>query len=230
MSDNTSIPWGERLRQGDPGAADAVFARYAQQLVRVAEQHLSRRLAARIDGEDVVQSVFRTFFRRASAGQFQIDTSAQLWQLLVRITILKTRAKARFHTAGVRRASAEVGGAVDAVLVQEAGGEPGPAEAAELVDQIEALLAGLPGEFARVLELRLSGDSVADVARQLGLSRQSVYRMLDLLRNRLTALDPDAGPARATTEEPLELPDEQPPELPDDEKQAGRRGGPPKKR
>jgi RNA polymerase sigma-70 factor (ECF subfamily) len=192
-----STPWDERFRRGDPAAAEAVFARYAQQLVRVAEKHLSRKLAARIDGEDVVQSVFRTFFRRADAGQFRIDTSAQLWQLLLRITILKTRAKARFHTAGVRNADAEAGGQPDDVFAREAGNEPGPAEAAELVDQIGALLAGLPREFARVLELRLAGDSVADVAKELGLSRQSVYRMLNLLRDRLTAIDPDAGAAAA---------------------------------
>jgi RNA polymerase sigma-70 factor (ECF subfamily) len=207
MPDDKPIPWGDRLRRGDPAAADAVFARYAEQLVKVAEKHLSRKLAARIDGEDVVQSVFRTFFRRAAAGQFRIDTSAQLWQLLVRITILKTRAKARFHTAGVRNASAEVGGDADEFLAREAGGEPGPDEAAELVDQINALLAGLPAEFARVLELRLSGDSVSDVATHLGLSRQSVYRMLDLLRDRLTALDPGTDPARSGTEEPPERPD-----------------------
>src|SRR5438132_1596809 len=77
----------DRLRRRDPAAAEHVFARYAGQLVRVAEQHISRRLAGRVDGEDVVQSVFRTFFRRAEAGQFRIDSSVQLWQLLVRITV-----------------------------------------------------------------------------------------------------------------------------------------------
>jgi RNA polymerase sigma-70 factor (ECF subfamily) len=208
MPDDTAIPWGDRLRGGDPAAANVVFARYAQQLVRVAEKHLSRKLAARIDGEDVVQSVFRTFFRRAAAGQFRIDTSAQLWQLLVRITIMKTRAKARFHTAGVRNAGAEAGGDADEFLAREAGGEPGPDEAAVLVDQINALLAGLSADYARVLELRLSGDSVSDIAVQLGASRASVYRMLDRLRDRLTALDPGAGPAPADSAQPPESPDE----------------------
>src|SRR5207248_8616660 len=97
-------------RRRDPAAADQVFARYARRLVSIAQQHLARRVAARVDGEDVVQSVFRTFFRRAQAGEFRIDSSAQLWQLLVRITVLKARAKGRYHTAGKRDASAEAGG------------------------------------------------------------------------------------------------------------------------
>src|SRR5262245_20437761 len=84
---------------GDPSAAQAVFNHYSERLVRLAEKHLSRRLAGRVDGEDVVQSVFRTFFRRGGEGEFQLEGSAQLWQLLVRITVLKARAKARHHTA-----------------------------------------------------------------------------------------------------------------------------------
>ena len=48
-----------------------------------------------MDADDIVQSVFRTFFRRAQAGEFRIDSSAQLWQLLVRITVLKAQ-----HQAG----------------------------------------------------------------------------------------------------------------------------------
>ncbi len=33
-----------------------------------------------------------TFFRRTTTGEFQIDSSAQLWQLLARITVRKARA------------------------------------------------------------------------------------------------------------------------------------------
>ena len=81
------------LRDGDPKAAEAVFARFAQKLTRFAEQHLSAKLAGRLDGSDVVQSVFRTFFHRSTEGEFKIDSTAQLWQLLVKITLLKARAK-----------------------------------------------------------------------------------------------------------------------------------------
>src|SRR5690348_7387242 len=96
MTDTRSNPeLIQGLQAGDPQAAEEVFARYARRLVRLAEQHLSRRLAARLDGEDVVQSVFRTFFRRAAAGEFRIDSSLHLWRLLVRITVLKARAKGR---------------------------------------------------------------------------------------------------------------------------------------
>jgi hypothetical protein len=59
-------------------------------------------MAGRLDGEDVVQAVCRTFFRRSAAGEFRIDSSAQLRRLLVKITVLKARAWSRQHTAARR--------------------------------------------------------------------------------------------------------------------------------
>ena len=137
-------------------------------------------------GEDVVQSAFRTFFRRGHAGEFRIDSSAQLWQLLVKITVLKARAKARHHTAGVRDAGVERDAGPGAF--EPAAREPGPEEAAALVDQVEALLRGLPPLYGQLLGLRLQGRPVTEVADELGVSRQTVHRALNLLQDRLTAM------------------------------------------
>jgi RNA polymerase sigma-70 factor (ECF subfamily) len=92
----------QRVQAGDPEAVGQLFARYARQLTRLAEQHLSRKLAGRLDGEDVVQSVFRTFWRRQAKGQFRIDSVAQLWRLLVTITVRKAQARGRQHTTAAR--------------------------------------------------------------------------------------------------------------------------------
>jgi RNA polymerase sigma-70 factor (ECF subfamily) len=173
------------LPAGDPAAARAVFDRYSERLVRLADRHLSQKLAGRVDGEDVVQSVFRTFFRREAAGEFHIDGSAQLWQLLVRITILKARARARHHTAGLRDAGAE---RAVADGFDPATPEPGPDEAVILVDQIDALLRDLPPLYGQLLGLRLQGRPVTEVADELGVSRQTVHRALNLLQERLTMM------------------------------------------
>jgi hypothetical protein len=54
-----------------------------------------------------------------------------------------------------------------------------------LCELTEHLLRDLPVWYARLLELRLSAMPVADIAVELGLSRQTVYRGLDLLQQRL---------------------------------------------
>jgi RNA polymerase sigma factor (sigma-70 family) len=176
----------ERWRGGDAQAAEELFARYAQRLTSLAEQHLSRKLAARLDGADVVQSVFRTFFRRSATGEFRIDSSAELWRLLVQITLQKARAYGRHHTAGVRDVAAEAPGGGAAFLPEAVAHEPGPAEAAALVDQIQELLRGLPALYCDLLQLRLEGHSVSDTAVRLGVSRRTVHRALHLLQQRLT--------------------------------------------
>jgi RNA polymerase sigma-70 factor (ECF subfamily) len=174
----------QQVNAGDPRAGAQLFARYAQRLARIAEQHLSRQLAGRVDGEDVVQSAFRTFFRRCAGGEFQIQGSGHLWRLLVRITLLKARAAARAHTAGIRDVRAEVPGG-DAWLLGIIARDPTPQEAAALVDQIRSLLHGLPPAYCQVLEMRLEGRPPAEIATQLGVSRQTVYRALHLFQQRL---------------------------------------------
>jgi RNA polymerase sigma-70 factor (ECF subfamily) len=182
-----------QLQAGDAQAAQQVFYRYAQRLAHLAEKHLSRKLAGRLDGEDVVQSVFRTFFRRSAGGEFVIDSSAQLWRLLVKITLLKVQAKARQHRAAMRDVGVEAP-AGQAWLLAAQARDPGPEEAAALVDQIEAIVRGLPASYAQILEMRLHGRPVAEIAEGLGLSRQSVYRALNLLQQRLAASE---GPSPA---------------------------------
>jgi serine/threonine protein kinase len=50
--ENPDVDLAQRLRAGDDRAAAEVFARFAHRLTRLAEQHLSRKLAARVDGEE----------------------------------------------------------------------------------------------------------------------------------------------------------------------------------
>jgi RNA polymerase sigma-70 factor, ECF subfamily len=171
---------------GDPDGSEQLFARYASRLARLAERHLSRQMAARADPEDIVQSVFHTFFRRKARGEFRIDTTAQLWRLLVTITLREVRTQARRHTAGVRDVSAEVRDA-EPSLAAALSCEPGPEEAALLMEEIDALLRGLPERYGEILRLRLEGYSVAEIATRLSLCRQTIYRALDLLQQRLEA-------------------------------------------
>ncbi len=148
-------------------------------------------MAAREDGEDVVQSAFRTFFRRLARGEFDIDNSTRLWRLLVRITLLKARAKARYHTAGPRDVRAEVARDSRVPGREPVAREPGPDEAVAFVDLIEELLRGRPDVFREVLERRLQGQRKTVIARDLNLTRKNVDAILRQLERRLTGFVED---------------------------------------
>lgn len=186
MSQETSITQLlARWSGGDQDAAQVLFDRYAHRLAALAEKNLSHKLAARVDGQDIVQSVFRTFFQRSARGDFQIHDSVEIWQLLVTITLAKVRSEARRHTAAKRDVEAEVHGTIHEWLPQAMQTEPGPAEAAALVDEIESILNGLPDDYAQILSLRLEGRSRSEIAETIGVTRQTVSRVLERLQTRL---------------------------------------------
>src|SRR5205809_990530 len=79
----------DRLRTRDKAAAALVVDRYTHRLVALARANLDGRIRQKEDAEDVLQSVFKSFFHRYGNGQFQLDSSQDLWALLVSLTLNK---------------------------------------------------------------------------------------------------------------------------------------------
>ena len=127
------------LAAGDNESYQRLFEAYSTRLVHLAAKHIHPRLLKRFDGEDVVQSVFRTFFRRHSESQISIRHSEHLWKLLVRLTILKTRSLARRHTAECRNAMASE---VDLETVETLSREPVAEDALALWEEVDGALQG----------------------------------------------------------------------------------------
>ena len=175
-----------RWRDGDQQAAAQLYELYSQKLTALASKNLGARLAPRVDAEDVVQSAFRTFFRRSAGGEFHINNSEQLWRLLIKITILKARTQARRHTAGMRDVNVETG--VPHEMLESLAHDPTPQDSVILADQIEAILTGLPTAAGEILALRLEGHSKTEIAARMKVARQTVYRLLSLLQQRLERL------------------------------------------
>ena len=73
MVDDESIELLDRVRQGDEQAATELFDRYVERLIRLAQSRLSAKLRRRVDAEDVVQSVYRSFFSHALASGSRKD-------------------------------------------------------------------------------------------------------------------------------------------------------------
>lgn len=78
-----------RWQRGDHQAAAELYHRYASRLIGLARSRLSSQLARRIDPEDVVQSVYRSFLAAARDGHYEVQNGAGLWHLLVTITLHK---------------------------------------------------------------------------------------------------------------------------------------------
>ena len=181
--DDRSIQLLARYRDGDEEAAEQIFERYVHRLVGLARNHISDRLGTRVDPEDVVQSVYRSFYRRASDGQFTLGTSGDLWKLLAMITVNKVRKQANFHQRQKRDTRREQNASGSPTQtdreVEIFVEEPNTEEALAAMDELNIVMESLDEQQRAILELRLSGYELSQIAQQIRRSERTVRRALD---------------------------------------------------
>src|SRR5262245_66141692 len=106
-ADDLSIRLLAQWREGDPQAAGRLFHRYAERLTALARSRLTARMGRRFDPEDVVQSVYCSFFKAAGEGRFDLQRGGDLWRLLVAITLNKLHLRVRRNQSGKRAIAKE---------------------------------------------------------------------------------------------------------------------------
>jgi RNA polymerase sigma-70 factor (ECF subfamily) len=181
-----------RFRGGQPSAATELYLRYADRLRSLAAGQCASDLAPRVDAEDIVQSVFRTFFRRAARGQYDVPEGEDLWKLFLVIALHKIRSTATFHRAAKRDVRATATGLLDAPAGKHFAA-PDETALATLHLVIDELLDALPASMRAIVELRIEGHEVEEIARRTERSRRSVERALQEFRTRLSHLLDEDG-------------------------------------
>ena len=173
----------KKYRRGDQDAARLLYLRYAGRLRALARARTSADLAGRVDDDDLVQSVFGSFFRGVIHGVTDAPAGEELWNLFLVMTLNKIRAKGEHHRAAKRDVRRTVGGeGVDratALLASE-----GQAVALLRMAVDEALVR-LPAQNREAVQLRMEGYEVAEIAEMTGRSRAPVERLLQESRERL---------------------------------------------
>src|SRR4051794_4952304 len=83
-----------KLRQGSEDAARQLYLRYAERLYALARAQSSPDLARRVDAEEIVQSVFGSFFRVAGSGDYDVPEGEELsrcrWGRLLAVVGVET--------------------------------------------------------------------------------------------------------------------------------------------
>jgi RNA polymerase sigma factor (sigma-70 family) len=175
-----------QCQDGDEHAFGMIYERYGERLIRLARSRISERLAARIEAEDVVQSVFRTFFGRVQQHRFVFEEENDLWKLLVGITMNKLRNKVDWHTAAKRDVGAERsldGGRSSLPSAFDADGEsPSPEAVVAFIDLLEHFMCELRDADRKVLELRLQDLTQDEIAKEVGCTERTVRRVLERIR------------------------------------------------
>jgi RNA polymerase sigma-70 factor (ECF subfamily) len=177
-----------RLRAGSETAASLLYQRYVPRLRALARAKLSADLAGRVEPDDIVQSVFRRFFQAASREDYDAPAGGDLWDLLLVITLNRVRSEAAFQRAAkrdVRRTTRP--NATEDPLAAIADRDDSAIAALRLY--VAEALEQLPADHQRVVELRMDGHEVDEIAQSVGRSKRTVERLLQEARGVLrTAL------------------------------------------
>ena len=170
--------WLECVLTGKPGHERELVERYTVRLLQVARRQLPERLRGRLDPEDILQSVFRSFFGRLRQGEFSFADSHDLWRLLCVMTYHKVQNSIKYHQRrrrDVRREHASTDSPEGAALADRA---PGPEDVVVLCECLERLVQDLPPEYRTIVTLRLQGDTIAEIAKKVAYSQRTVLRVL----------------------------------------------------
>ena len=176
-----------RFRAGEEDAATKLYKRYAERLHRLAQRNTGLDLSRRFDAEDVVQSVFRTFFRRVRTGLYDLPEGDELWRLLLVISLNKIRTLAVYHRAQKRSVASTV--APDSeLLAQLADSNADDLALTSLKMVIDEVLCDLPEAQRRMIVRRIDGCQVEEIAVETGRSKRTVERVLQDFRQRLRGI------------------------------------------
>ncbi len=179
-----------KLRAGEDAALELMFQQFAERLVSLARNRIASYYRNKVDAEDVVQSVFKSFLKRYRDEKLQINSGESLWGLLTIITVRKCADRIEYLRAACRNVRREVFfsskqsaelGSIRHILDRE----PSHEEAVELSECVEQLFRGLDDDDRAIVEYQLQGYSSGETAAELNRSERTVRRVRARVRSRL---------------------------------------------
>ncbi len=191
MSKTTNVShWINLVKTGDSTAGNRIWQHYFDRLVRSVRGRLYGQNRAVSDEEDIVLSVFDSFYNAAENGRFpDLSDRDDLWRLLLRMAARKVVDKRR-HDRRQRR-----GGDVtlhsldhaddDQRIIEAIGDEPSPEMVLMMQESLEMFFSHLGvGQLRDLAGAKLEGYSNAELAQRFGCSERTIERRLHLIREK----------------------------------------------
>ena len=191
MSKSTNVShWIDLVKHGDSTAANRIWQHYFDRLVRSVRHRLYGQNRAVSDEEDIVLSVFDSFYSAVEKGRFpDLSDRDDLWRLLLRMSARKVVDKRR-HDQRQRR-----GGGVNLHsfdhttdgenVIEAIGNEPTPEMVLMMQESVEQFFSHLGvGQLRDLAGAKLEGYSNAELARRFDCSERTIERRLHLIREK----------------------------------------------
>lgn len=182
--------WITQLRNGHSSACDKLWPFYLQRLTAIISQKLESSRTGVSDEEDVLIDTCEVCFRKIREGVYpNISSRHDLWRLLTKIATRKSIDQIRRSRKGVDRLrldATEIHSSSSSFEVNHidnfAGAEPTPEFAAMVADESRYRLSQLPEKMVGVVQLRMQGFTLREIAEKTGISLPTVQRYISFVR------------------------------------------------
>src|SRR5262249_20838891 len=134
-----------------------------------AQARCSPALANCVEADDIVQSVFRSFFRRAKQGCYDVPSDGELWKLFMVITLNKIRQKGVYFFADKRGRGQVLSGPSSEAALKAKGQDAGGFLQMVVNEAVERL----PEHHRKIVELRIQGFELDEIATQMRRARRT---------------------------------------------------------
>lgn len=200
MSEENNVShWIDQVKEGDSMAASVLWEHYYDRLIRNVRKHLRDQNRGVSDEEDIVVSVFESFYRAAQAGRFpEMSGRDDLWRLLLKMSARKLVDKRRRDRRQRRGSGKPVfslqAAGQDQAVMEVIGDEPTPEMVLTMAESVERLLSHLgDGQLREIAVGKMEGLSNAELATRLACSERTIERRLHLIREtcQQELIDPD---------------------------------------
>lgn len=183
--------WINLIKTGDSTAANRLWKLYYDRLVRAVRKRLFGQNRAISDEDDVVLSVFESFYAAAENGRFpDLADRDDLWRLLLTMSARKIIDKRRHDQRQRRGGNVALhsldGNGDESNVIEVIGNEPSPEMVMMLQESVDQLFSHLGvGQLQDLAVAKLEGYSNAEIAERFGCSERTIERRLHLVREKL---------------------------------------------
>ena len=173
------------LRGGERLDWATLYRAFGDRLLALAKLEIGDKLGLYVEAQDVVQSVFRTFFRRARSedGDAVLPPGTDLWHLLLVITLNKIRRAGCYH----RRAKRTIRRTV--ALLDDAADDGGEESELTLLRMtVEDLLERVEPDKRAVVVMLLGGMSIEEISEATNRAPRTIYRTVKSFQDMIEPL------------------------------------------
>ena len=169
---------------GDSEAEQLLFNRFSRRLIQLASGKICEVFNSKIEPEDVVQSVFKSFFVRHRRGDLEFNSWDDIWSFLACVTARKCSEKTGAFLTKKRCVNRESADSQrdEQFSRQLTNDEPTPEHVAMFNELLSQLFGSMTESQRDIIRFRMQGFTNTEIAKKLGRTERTVYRALLQLR------------------------------------------------